>query len=92
MYWPFPFVFICIVSLCLILTCERITKREARVKEAYVALVSLAEVGSWTCFLVFHFFRRGYLGAFFLGGIAAALYLLLTWTHAVTHSCKVLNK
>jgi hypothetical protein len=84
-YWPYPFVFFGIVSFIVILVSEFTTKRESRFKEAFIALLSLLELGSWIAFLVFHYLRQGYGGSFFLAGIATLIYMLINLIHMVIH-------
>lgn len=84
-YWPFPFLFMGIVSFFIILGSECMTKRESRFKEAFIAILAFPELGSWIAFLVFHYFRRGYLGSFALGSIAIFVYLIINLLHACIH-------
>lgn len=84
-YWPFPFLFMAIVSFFIILGSECITRRESRFKEAFIAMLAFPEIGSWITFLVFHYFRRGYLGSFALGSIAFFVYIIINLLHACIH-------
>lgn len=48
-------------------------------------MLSLPELGAWITFLVFHYYRRGYLGAFALGSIALMIYVMINLLHACIH-------
>lgn len=64
---------------------EICTKKESRFKEAFIALLSLPELGAWITFLVFHYYRRGIGGSFALGIIAALIYGILNFVHMIIH-------
>jgi hypothetical protein len=61
----------------LVAVSEFITKTASKFKEAFMALLSLAEMGSWITVTVFLYFRLGYLGISFIGCASAVLFSFL---------------
>jgi hypothetical protein len=56
---------------------EIVTKTASKFKEAFMSLLSLAEVGSWITLTVFLYSRLGYQGLSFIACAAAVLISLL---------------
>jgi len=75
--WPFPFAIFGIVCFFVVVISEIVTKTASKFKEAFMALLSLAEIGSWITLTVFLYFRLGYLGLSFIGCAASVLISLL---------------
>lgn len=73
MVWPFPFAIFGILFFLVVALSEIITKTSSKFKEAYMAFLSLAEIGSWITLTVFLYFRLGYLGYAFIGCAASVL-------------------
>lgn len=82
-YWPFPFLCLGFVFFTIISISECTTKGESRFKEALIALVSLPEVAAWACFLVFLYSRTNLVGSFYLGSLAAVMYITINFVHAI---------
>ena len=76
----------------LILVSEIKTKTESRFKEAFIALLSLCEMGSWITFIVFKDVRQGKSGVTALALIALGMYVMINLLHACIHSRNMLPK
>ena len=76
----------------LILVSEIKTKTESRFKEAFIALLSLCEIGSWITFIVFEDVRQGRTGITALALIALGMYVMINLLHACIHSRKMVPK
>ena len=53
---------------------EITTKTGSKFKEAFMSLLSLAEIGSWITLTVFLYFRLGSVGYSFIGCAAAVVF------------------
>jgi len=76
-YYPFPFAIFGIICFMIVTLSEIMTKTGSKFKEALMALLSLAEIGSWITLTVFLYFRLGYLGYSFIGCAAAVVFSFL---------------
>ena len=88
-YYPFPFVVLGTFAFIIIAISEIVTNTVSRFKEAFIAMLSLCEVGCWIAFLVFHFLEFGYLGSFALGAMASLVYIMLNLIHACVHPRRI---
>jgi hypothetical protein len=85
--WPFPWLLGAIFWFTVIAISECRTNGESKFKEAFVAMLSFIEVGSWANFAVFTWFRTN-VGYECLGALlACSLYLALNLSHSLTHCC-----
>jgi len=78
-----------VVGFILISISECVTKRESRFKEAFIAFLSLPEVGSWICFIAFTMYRVGAIGPTLLAAIALLMYAVINLAHAIIHPRKM---
>ena len=78
-YWPFPFILTGVLGFILITISEIVTKRESRFKEAFIAFLSLPEVGAWATLIVFMWWRVGQTGPSLLAAVALLLYVTINF-------------
>ena len=91
-YWPFPFIAASIFFFIIIFISEVKTKTESKFKEAFIAFLSLPEFGSWATYLVFHYYRKGFMGSFLFGAGAMTIYIILNFVHAIVHQRMMIPK
>jgi hypothetical protein len=88
-FYPFPWLLIAIVWFVIILVSEISTKGVSKFKEAYIAMLSISEFGSWVTFIALCVHRQGFKPAAIVALAALGCSLCLNAAHAFLHVKKI---
>ena len=88
-FYPFPWLLIAIVWFVIILVSEISTKGVSKFKEAYIAMLSISEFGSWVTFIALCVHRQGFKPAAIIALAALGCSLCLNAAHAFLHVKKI---
>jgi len=89
-FWPFPWVLFAAICFCITAVSECRTKGVSKFKETMIAMLGLAEVGSWLTFLIFSAHRQGFRYPAIGCVIAIIFYGILNTVHAFIHTRKMI--